>query len=271
MHSANDSLNLNEIRAAIFDMDGVIWRGTEILPGVPDLFLLLQKHKIPYAMATNNSSRNVAEYVTRFEGLGIPITDQLVINSGAVTAEIMLTKYPAGTPIYVIGSDSLVQLLTSSGYVIDPEQASVVVVGLDVSVTYDKLRIAGQRILAGADFIGTNGDVSIPTPQGTAPGAGSILAALVAMTGKQPRLMGKPEPIMFEVVLERLGTPPPQTLMIGDRLDTDIDGARLAGLRTALILTGVSTRADIGAIAPDGIYDDLAALLVEWQQVLASE
>jgi 4-nitrophenyl phosphatase len=165
----------------------------------------------------------------------------------------------------VIGSDSLAQLLTSYGYPINTDTAQIVLVGLDTTLTYDKLRIAGQRILAGAEFIGTNGDLTLPTQNGIVPGAGSILAAIQAMTGKKPRLMGKPEPEMFQVAVERLGTRPEHTLMVGDRLDTDIEGAVRAGLRTALVLTGVSRRADIGDIAPDAVYENLAALLADWQ------
>ena len=256
---------LAQIKAVILDMDGVIWRGPEILPGVPDLFVFLRGCNIPYAMATNNSSKNVAEYVARLESLGIPVQDEHIITSGLVTAETLTRTFPAGTPIYVIGSDSLAQLLTSYGYPINPDTAQIVVVGLDTTLTYDKLRIAGQRILAGAEFIGTNGDLTLPTENGIVPGAGSILAAIQAMTGKKPRLMGKPEPEMFQVSVERLHTTPEQTLMVGDRLDTDIEGAVRADLRTALVLTGVSTRADIGDIAPDAIYENLAALLADWQ------
>jgi 4-nitrophenyl phosphatase len=258
-------LDLSTITGVVLDMDGVVWAGTETLPGVPGFFLFLRQRKIPYVLATNNSSKNIAEYVARLDSLGVPVIADNIITSGTVTAEAMSRQYPAGTPVYVIGSESLIQLLTSYGYIFDADRAQVVVVGLDITLTYEKLRIAGQRILAGADFIGTNGDVNIPTATGLAPGNGSILAALQAMTGHTPRLMGKPEPIMFQIALERLGTTAENTLMIGDRLDTDIDGARQAGLKTVMVLTGVSTRAEVGTIVPDAIYDDLATLLKTWQ------
>lgn len=264
----HQTLDLTTITGVVLDMDGVVWAGAETLPGTPDFFLFLQQRNIPYALATNNSSKNIAEYVARLNSLGVPVTADNIITSGTVTAEAMTRQYPVGTPIYVIGSESLIQLLTSHGYVFDPEQAKVVVVGLDITLTYEKLRIAGQRILAGADFIGTNGDVNIPTATGLAPGNGSIIAALQSMTGHAPRLMGKPEPIMFQIALERLKTPAKSTLMIGDRLDTDIDGAKRAGLQTAMVLTGVSTRAEVGEITPDGIYDDLAGILRQWQNTI---
>src|SRR5258708_9807712 len=175
---------------------------------------------------------------------------------------------PPSTLIYVVGSDSLTELLTGHAYVIDAQQAKVVVVGLDIKLNYEKLTVAGQRILAGAEFIGTNADRSIPTQTGIALGCGSILAAIEAMTGRAPRVMGKPEPIMFQVALERLHTLPERTLMIGDRLDTDIEGAQRAGLRAALVLTGVSTRAEAEIIRPDAIFENLAAIQDEWQHTV---
>src|SRR5690242_8640940 len=113
-------------------MDGVIWAGAETLPGVPDFFVFLRQRGIPFMLATNNSSKNIAEYVARLDSLGVPVTAENIVTSGLVTAEAMKREYSAGTPIYIIGSESLVQLLTSYGYVVDPEQAKVVVVGLDV-------------------------------------------------------------------------------------------------------------------------------------------
>src|SRR5262249_35825293 len=160
--SINHALDLKSIRAVVLDMDGVIWRGAETLPGVPDFFLFLLEQRIPYAMATNNASKTVAEYVTRLDGLGIPIDGDHVITSAVVTADFLAAKYPSGTPIYVIGSDSLVKLLTARGHLFDPKNAQVVVVGLDVNLTYEKLKIALGRILAGAEFIGTNADLLLP-------------------------------------------------------------------------------------------------------------
>ena len=243
-----------------------MWRGAEILPGVPDFFLFLKERNIPYSMATNNATKSAADYVNRVGNLGVPISAELIITSALVTAEELGRAYPPGTPIYVVGSPALIQLLTERGYVIDGATAKVVIAGLDVSLTYEKLRTAGQRILAGAEFIGTNGDRTLPTADGLAPGAGTIVAALQAMTDRAPRLMGKPEPTMFYTALKHLGTAADRTLMVGDRLDTDIEGAQRAKLRTALVLTGVNQRADIGEIVPDGVYESLADLHTAWRE-----
>jgi 4-nitrophenyl phosphatase len=262
--STNNNLDLAAVRAVALDLDGVVWRGSEILPGVPDFFLFLRDRHIPYLAMTNNSSRTVAEYVKRLEDIGIPVDGEHVITSSAVTADYLARHYPPGTPLYVIGSDSLKALLTARGNVIDPDEARVVVVGLDVTLTYDKLAVAGQRIMAGADFIGTNADATFPTAGKIAPGNGSQLAALITMTGRKPVVLGKPEPAMFMAALERLGTAPADTLMIGDRLDTDIAGAVQVGIRTALVLSGVPAAQGATVATPDAVYEDLADLLAAW-------
>src|SRR5258708_6458092 len=163
------TLDLTKIKGVVLDMDGVIWAGGETLPGVPDFFLFLRQRGIPYMLATNNRSKNIAEYVARLNSLNVPVTAENIVTSGLVTAEAMTRQYPSGTPIYVIGSESLIELLTSYSYVVDPGEAKVVVVGLDITLTYDKLRIAGQRILVGADFIATHPDLTLPPSPPLAP------------------------------------------------------------------------------------------------------
>src|ERR1041385_5228433 len=103
----NSTLDLTKIKAVVLDMDGVIWAGAETLPGVPDFFVFLRQRNIPFMLATNNSSKNIAEYVARLDSLGVPVTAENIVTSGLVTAEAMKREYPAGTPIYVIGSESL--------------------------------------------------------------------------------------------------------------------------------------------------------------------
>jgi 4-nitrophenyl phosphatase len=264
-------LDFSSIDGVVLDMDGVVWRGSAILPGVPDFFVFLNEHRIPFALASNNSSKNATEYVARARSLGIPVDADHVVTSGLVTAEELSRSYPPGSPVYVIGSESLKQLLADRGFVVNSSEAGAaraVVVGLDVTVNYEKLMIAGRHILAGAEFIGTNGDLTFPQSDGLAPGNGSIIAAIQAWTGRTPRFMGKPEPAMFRTALHHVGTAPERTLMIGDRLDTDIQGAQLSGLRAALVLCGVSRREEIGPIIPDGVYEDLAALRRAWEKAM---
>ena len=262
--------DLRTIRGAVLDMDGVLWRGIETIPGAVDMLDFLRAHAIPFVLATNNSSRSVAEYVTRCADAGFSVTADQIITSAVVTIDTLVREYPAETPIYVIGSQSLADGLTARGYPIASNTAQIVIVGLDVNVTYQKLSEALRHLLAGADLIGTNADPTFPIPNGFALGAGSLVAALETAAGRKARIMGKPYPAMFVAAVDRLGSSVANTLMIGDRLDTDILGAQQAGLPAALVLTGVTTRADLSRadqpIKLDAVFDDLIALRESWQQ-----
>lgn len=250
------------IRAVVMDMDGVLWRGSTVLPGAPEWLGHLRARGIPFALATNNSSKTPAEYVAKLAELGLGSVDPAqIITSGIATRSYLQSHYSPGTPIHVVGGDGLKALLSSAGYPLS-DDARVVVVGIDFNLTYARLKQAALLIRAGADFIGTNADATFPMPDGLAPGAGSLLAALRTATGVEPLVMGKPNPPMFQAALAALGTDPEQTLMIGDRVDTDIQGARAVGMKTALVLTGVTSAADLdkSASLPDAVYPDLLEL-----------
>ncbi len=262
-------MNLKDISGVIMDMDGVLWRGDVALPGMADLFDHLRRHQIPFALATNNSSREPSEYVAKLARLGAGEIDAAqIVTSGTTTAHFVATHYPAGTVVYVLGMPGLRRMLTRAGATVteEPVGVDVVVVGIDFELTYENLKRASMLIRAGADFIGTNLDATFPADEGLVPGAGSVLAAVRTATGREPRVMGKPDAPMFEAALGVLGTAAATTLMIGDRMDTDIVGAQLYGLRTALVLTGVTTRAELPSFnpPPDGVYENLPALLADW-------
>lgn len=254
-------MKISDIAGVIMDMDGVLWRGDEVLPGAARWLQCLQRQGIPCVMATNNATKTPADYVEKFDRLGLPrIEKSHIITSGSTTADYLQRHYPLGTPVFVVGPDALRALIEAAGMVVT-EDAAVVVAGLDMQLSYARLRQAALLIRAGAAFVGTNPDRTLPTPQGLVPGAGSIIAALEAATDQQPILMGKPHRPMFDNALEILKTTPQQTLMIGDRMDTDIFGAQQLGMQTALVLTGVSTRADAEAeTPPNAIFDDLETL-----------
>lgn len=260
-------MDFTHIRGIIMDMDGVLWRGDQRLPGVLEWFAFLRERGLPFALATNNSAKSPDDYVHKLDKMGITgIEPSQIVTSGTTTVAWLRGRYAAGTRIHVLGGDGLKRLISDAGYQLSDE-ADLVVVGIDIHVTYEKLKRAALLIRAGAEYIGTNGDVSIPTPEGLAPGAGSLLAAISAATGKQPTIMGKPNPPMFLAAVESLGITPPEALMIGDRLNTDVIGAHAAGLKTALVLTGVSTREEAEASdpAPDGIFEDLDSLRAMWR------
>jgi 4-nitrophenyl phosphatase len=235
-------------------------------------FEWLRAREIPFALATNNSGKSPATYVQKLAKLGVPdVRNEQIVTSGTATVSYLQARYQPGTPIHVLGGDGLRQVTAEAGFTVTDDGVKAVVVGLDPQLTYEKLKRAALLIRDGADFIATNQDVTIPVPEGLAPGAGSLVAALRAATEQDPIItIGKPGAPLFESALRILGTEPQHTLMIGDRLNTDIEGASVLGLLTALVLTGVSTRAEAEIVArpPGGIYDDLVALMSAWRSAL---
>lgn len=259
---------LSTIRAILLDMDGVLWRGDQGLPGLGQLFAWLHTQSVPYALVTNNSSQHPEQYVIKLAGLGIHnVSVDRIVTSGAAAARYLQTHYPPETRVHVVGMAGLRRLITEAGFILVDSDARVVVSGIDREWTYAKAMTAMRLLRNGADFIGTNIDATFPMPDGLAPGAGSILAMLTTASGKTPTLMGKPQPAMFEAALHVVGQTAASTLMVGDRLDTDIAGARALGLTTALLLTGVNQREDVAhsQTPPDYIFDDLPALLAAIQ------
>ncbi|RME07963.1 MAG: HAD-IIA family hydrolase [Anaerolineae bacterium] len=253
------------IKALILDMDGVLWKNYTPIVDLPAIFDRLREHGLGVVLATNNATRTPEWYLERLTQFGVRLQPWQVLNSAETTAEVLARRFSVGTPVYVVGEQGLQQALQRHDFVFDGERAQAVVVGLDKQVTYEKIKIASHLIRQGAAFIGTNPDRTFPTPRALLPGAGAILAAIEAASGVAPEIIGKPSPAMYRLALERLGTQPEETLAVGDRLETDILGGQQAGCRTALVLSGVTSRAEAEAWQPqpDWIASDLAALLDE--------
>ena len=245
-------------------MDGVLWRGMQALPGMRSFFDFLFARRINFILATNNSRNTPSDYVQKLASMGVSgIQPHHIITSGGATVSYLQTQYPAGTAIYVIGGSGLKQMLRQAGFVLAAAGAELVVCGIDFDLTYDKARTATLLIRNGARFIGTNPDSSFPTPEGLAPGAGSILALIATASGCAPTIIGKPERGMFDAALRQLGSEPEETLMIGDRIGTDIAGAQALGIRTALVMTGVETEASLNSseVKPDAVFAGLPELV----------
>lgn len=254
------------------DMDGVLWRGNEPLPAMVEMFDWLRETDTPFALATNNSSRTQADYVAKLTKLGVDwVTEDRIVTSATATAAYLQQDYPAGTPVYVFGMAGLKHILDEAGFDVseaDHVVPEAVVAGIDFELTYERLKQATLYIRGGAAFIGTNPDKTFPSPAGLVPGAGSMIAALEAATDQKATIIGKPSSPMFETALQVTGTAPDRTLMIGDRLNTDIEGAQALGMQTALVFTGVTTSADLSSaentIWPDVAYEGLPELLKAW-------
>ena len=252
----------NDIKGAILDMDGVLWRANQPICDLPILFGNFAEQEIKVTFATNNGTHTVAEYVTKLANFGVKIDDWQIVTSSMATAYMVKKEFPSGGPIYIMGSPALVSFLENEGFFHSKENPHAVVGGLNWDVNYQMLKDTSLMIQEGLPFYFTNLDPSYPTPEGIVPGAGAILAALETATGIKARLAGKPEPYLFDVAMQRMGITPRETLVIGDRLSTDILGGHNAGCRTVFVLTGVNTMDDLHnwQPQPDHIIGDIRQL-----------
>lgn len=265
--------SFSKIRALIIDMDGVLWHGEQAVLGFINFFATLRKLKLPFILATNNSSMTVCQYVDKFSQMGVTITPNEILTSGTATALHLSYIYdPASTRIFVIGGLGIIKPLKDQGFTLtglyamdkphndNPDLiADIVVCGLDRQLSWNKLATASININMGAKFIATNGDTTLPTELGSVPGNGATLAAITAATGVKPIIIGKPEPILYQQALGLLNVDPATTIAIGDRLNTDILGAVRTGIRSVMVLTGVSSTKDIAELDyhPTWIMQDI--------------
>jgi 4-nitrophenyl phosphatase len=257
---------LDSIRALIIDVDGVLWRGSFSMPGVPAFFDFLSAHKIAFIIATNNAARPASEIIERLAAMGVRIDESQVLTSSEATALYLRHIAPRGARVLVVGGEGLTNAMARAGYDLVEKDAEVVVAGLDMSVTYDKLKRAALEIRRGAKFVGTNADKTLPSAEGDIPGAGAIIAAIQAATDVAPLIIGKPERAMFDIAVEQMHAARETTAMLGDRLDTDIEGAKRAGLKSILVMTGVTTRESLAQsrVQPDFVFENLDALREMW-------
>ncbi len=267
-----DSLSrLCDIRSLVIDVDGVLWHGRQSLPGVHAFFDFLDGRGIRYVVASNNSARPASDLIERAAQMGAQIDESRVLTSADATAMYLPRILPPGGRVLLVGGEAIRQALTRAGYHIVDQDAEVVVVGLDLSLTYDKLKRATLEIRRGARFVGTNADKTFPATEGLVPGAGSILAALIAATDVEPIVIGKPAHAMFDLAIEKMRGDRATTAMLGDRLDTDIEGAQHAGLKSILVMTGVTSPEILAhsTLRPDWVFQDLPALVTAWQECSA--
>ena len=266
-----DTTRLAEIRAVISDMDGVLWRGSQPMPGLAEFFAFLRRRNLRLILATNNATRTSAQYAARLAEFGVPVSEAEVLTSGDVVADYLTTAARPGTRVFVVGEKALAQSIQARGFVVSDDAAEIVVAALDRQLTYAKLAHATRLIRNGARFIGTNPDKTWPSETEITPGAGAVLAFLEAATDVKPFIVAKPEPVIFQQALARMGSRPEETVMIGDRLETDILGGQRVGTKTILVLSGVSAEADVErmGIRPDWTFRDIDELTRVWQSVKA--
>ncbi len=239
------------------DMDGVIYRGKELIPGALDFIKRLSSSNVKFLFLTNNSEQTALDLKRKMEALGVHgLSEDNFITSGMATA-IFLAGQKSGGSAYVIGGAGLSSELYQRGFSITDNKPDYVVVGKTTSFSYEMIRKAAKLISGGAKFIGTNPDMIDPVEGGFEPAAGVLLNAIESATGKKPYIVGKPNSLMMMIARKKLGVHSEDTVMIGDRMDTDIVGGMEAGMKTALVLSGVSSRESLREFPyqPDYIFN----------------
>ncbi|MBK9602172.1 MAG: HAD-IIA family hydrolase [Anaerolineales bacterium] len=257
----------SNIKALILDMDGVIWKADAPIGDLPSTFKRIRERGLKFVFATNNGTKTPEEYQQKLAELGVDIDPSQVVTSAMGIAFMLAQKYPRGTKIFMIGEDGIRVALEEKGFEIlsveNAPQAQAFVMGIDRSINFQKVAEATLLVRAGIPFYTTNTDKTFPTPRGEIPGSGAWISVIKTATNVEPIIAGKPFPFLMELSLEKLGTSKEETLVVGDRLETDIAAGQSVGCPTALVLSGVSTKAQADAWTPkmDVIADSLADLV----------
>ncbi|WP_139490987.1 HAD-IIA family hydrolase [Brevibacillus dissolubilis] len=259
--------------AYLLDLDGTIYRGSEVIPEAVTFIEKLREARITFLYLTNNSSTTPEKVAERLTGMGLPTTPEEVVTTAMATAYYLSEQekvregsgegaatgnsgadaqgeYAAGTGnrgVYIIGEEGLHVALTEAGFTHTEENPAYVVVGIDRAFNYEKLAAANRAIRSGATYIATNIDPALPTEKGLMPGNGSLVAAVATASVTKPVVIGKPEKIIVDYALAKLNRSAEETLIVGDNLFTDIEAGVNSGMDSLLVLTGFSSREDAEA------------------------
>jgi NagD protein len=246
-------------KAYLIDMDGVLVTGSKPIPGAAEFLDRLRAAGAPYMLLTNNSRLTPRDHHARLETLGLEVPEQQIFTSALATARFLDSQRPGATA-YAIGESGLTTALHDIGYALTEHDPEYVVLGETNNYSLPSLTLAVRLVAAGARFIATNPDVSGPSTGGIVPSTGSVAALIEAATGIKPYYVGKPNPLMMRAALRHLGAHSENTVMVGDRMDTDMVAGIESGLQTTLVLTGVTRMEDVDRFPyrPDSIVNSVA-------------
>jgi 4-nitrophenyl phosphatase len=258
---------LRRIDGILCDLDGVVYRGKQPIPGAAEAIASWRRRGLRIVFCTNNSSRTAEQVVAKLDAMGVPISSDEVLTSAMVTAEVLDERGATGKRAIVVGGEGLKRALALVGIVVEERpqarRADFVLVGWDRSFDYEAMRNASMAVRAGATLIASNDDATFPASDGLWPGAGAILASIETASGATAEVMGKPHKPMMEAAARRLDGAE-SIAVVGDRPDTDLAGGAAMGWTTILVLSGVTApEARAGVVpAPDVVVNSLADLVV---------
>jgi len=252
------------MKTYILDMDGVIYRGNQLIPGAGEFIERLQAGGHQFLFLTNNSKITPRDFQRKLERMGLNVPEEHYFTSAMATAAFLHSQKPGGSA-FVIGEAGLSHALYEVGYSITEVDPGYVVLGDTPSYDYAKIDRAVRLILGGARFVATNPDVSGPEEEGIHPACGALAAPIERVTGREAYYVGKPNPLMMREALRRLEAHSESSVMIGDRMDTDILSGIGAGMQTILVLSGVTTREAVARYSyqPHRVVESLADLVPE--------
>ncbi len=263
MKSTTTESITKEYDAFVFDLDGVVWKGMTPIKGAVDKINELISNKKEVRFLTNNATKTRGTTAKRLLDLGLKTKVEHVYTSGYATALYLNKNYP-GSKIHIMGTEELKKEIELQDFKTVDRGADFVVAGLDKSFTYEKLNQALQNVVEdGAKIIACNMDNSYPTEEEIRPGAGSIVTALMVASGRPTEIViGKPSTTCYDLILEELDFPKPRCLMVGDKIQTDLLGARQAGMSTCMVLSGIGCKADIEELSfyPEHVIDSVCSI-----------
>lgn len=258
---AQDAAALRPLRHFLLDLDGTIYLGKNVLPGAAEFIRFLKDTGLSHLFFTNNSSKSAREYADKLSAMGIPSAPDDILSSGEATARYLLSETRHGR-VFAVGTPSFEDELRAAGFELAESNVDAVVLAFDSTLTYAKLERACLLLREGLPYYATNPDKVCPTEYGYIPDCGSIAALLREATGRSPEFIGKPNPAMIRMGMQKIGARVESTAMVGDRLYTDMQMAYNAGTTSILVLTGETKSDDLAAAErkPDFVFDSAADL-----------
>ncbi len=268
----DNAVSVPRYKNYLMDMDGVLVRGRTAIPGAPEWIAHLNATGTPYLVLTNNPLYTKRDLAYRLQAAGLDVTSNRIFTSASATASFLHSQRPKGTA-FVIGESGLTSAVHDAGYIITDHDPDYVVLGETNGYNFEQITRAIRLIAAGARFVATNPDPSGPSEDGLVPACGAMAALIQAATGVAPFFVGKPNPLMMRTALNHLHAHSEETVMIGDRMDTDIVSGVSSGLATILVLTGVTQRGEVERFPyqPSHVINSIADLVLEAKDTIGGQ